>query len=363
MAIDPDLLSGPICRELFTGSPPPFPDVFGLNLGSSWIALTSIALLVSLLILALVYIFSHFVRNQQLIAWTKFELYQILGTAVIVVFSIFAIVGGMCTFDMTFLGEDHPVGMTNPYIVGGHKMNMYQIVTQYFSSVEEVGKLLFFMLMYIVKVINFIAQVMWTSSPLGVGSSEKPLESLGQLNNLLFLLVSGYVVSFLLLQLQMRMIEYLSIATLWYLFPFGVFFRAFEPTRGFGGTLIGLSLAFTLFYPIIIVFNDYLMHYTVVHQKLELESALTATDANIPTATPDSSSVDDPSGIVDDTQTGNLVSGISGNLLFLLKPLMLYFLAAVVLPIINFILLVEIARGITRLFGEEVDVTNLTRLI
>jgi hypothetical protein len=37
--------------------------------------------------------------------------------------------------------------------------------------------------------------------------------------------------------------------------------------------------------------------------------------------------------------------------------------AAIVLPVINFIVLVEIARGFTALLGEEVDVSNLTRLI
>lgn len=360
MAIDPDLLAGPICRQLFTGSPPPFPDSFGA-LGSSWMALTSVALLSSLFILALVYIFSQFLRNQQLIAWTKFELFQILGTAVIALFAILAMVEGMCTFDMTFLGEGGPG--PNPYIVGGHKMNMYQISANYFASVEKVGGLLFVQMMWLVKVINFVSQVMWTSSPLGVGSSEKPLESMGQANNLLFLLVSGYVVSFLLLQLQIRMMEYLSLASLYYFFPFGVFFRAFEPTRAFGGTLIGLALAFNLFYPIIIVFNDYLMYNTVAQQKLELENALSMTNANIPTTQMNAARAGDQGGALDRTATGNFVSGITGSLYFILKPAMLYFIAAVVLPIINFILLVEVARGITRMFGEEVDVTNLTRLI
>ena len=55
--------------------------------------------------------------------------------------------------------------------------------------------------------------------------------------------------------------------------------------------------------------------------------------------------------------------GITGGFLFLIKPLMLYVIAAVVLPVINFIVLVEITRGATSFLGDEIDVSNLTRLI
>jgi hypothetical protein len=42
---------------------------------------------------------------------------------------------------------------------------------------------------------------------------------------------------------------------------------------------------------------------------------------------------------------------------------MFYIMAAVVLPIINFAVLVEITKGLTKIMGEELDVSNLTRLI
>jgi len=46
-----------------------------------------------------------------------------------------------------------------------------------------------------------------------------------------------------------------------------------------------------------------------------------------------------------------------------MKPIMVYFIAAVMLPVINFIVLVEIARSATGFLGDEIDVSNLTRLI
>ena len=356
-----------------------FPGSFGI-LGASWLGLTGLALLSSLFILVLVYMFANFLRNQQLLSWTKFELFQILGTAVIVLFVAFAIVPGMCSFDMSFLGS----GQTpNPYIgPGGHPMNMYDIVDNYFSRVESVGYLIFGYMMYMVRIVNLIARMTWTSNPLGIGSTDSPLEAASQINSIFFLMFSGYVTSFLLLQFQMRMLDYLSVAVLWYLFPFGIFLRAFEPTRTFGGMLIGLSIAIFLFYPIIMVFNSYIIDQTGMENGLQ-QTAKSAADyansqvtgGNLPNGTGAESL--SPKNLTDNagqTQlnplTGQALSnmdvlsnGITGGVLFLLKPIMLYAIAAVVLPVLNFIVLVEIVRGSSAFFGEEIDVSNLTRLI
>jgi len=377
MANDPNLMSGPMCEQMFsTGNPNLFPEYFGI-LGNGWFSLSLVALLTSLLILALVYMAAAILRNQQLISWTKFELYQVLATAVVVLFTIYAIVGGLCHFDLTFLGEDPSAPYGNRYIdpATGGKMSMYDIVQRYFDEMIKGGNLLFMYMMYVVKQINFLAKVMWLSSPLGVGSSESPLESLGQMNNLLFIMVSGYIVSYLLLYLQLRMVEYLTIAVLYFLFPFGIFFRAFEPTRTFGGTLIGLSISLMLFYPILLVFNDY-----IVWKSLDVPASQTEVGAAIFQA----ESSDNFYGsnkatytrmsnelqlmrISDESTRSAMMEGFStgivGGILFLLKPIMQYFIGAVVLPVIDFILLVEITRGVTHFFGEEIDITNLTRLI
>jgi len=342
-----------------------FPQSFGI-LGARWLELTGLALLSSLFILVLVYMVANFLRNQQLLSWTKFELFQILGTAITVLFVVLAIVPGMCSFDMSFLGS----GQTpNPYIgPGGHPMNMYDIVDNYFSRVESVGYLIFGYMMYVIKIVNLIARMTWTSNPMGIGSTDSPLEAASQINSIFFLMFSGYVTSFLLMQFQMRMLEYLAVAVVWYLFPFGVFLRAFEPTRTFGGMLIGLSIALFLFYPIIMVFNSYIIEQTGISQELNSTMQTALADANNKVNStgysPDGSTKNlNLSELTNSTTVSKLSYGITGGVLFLLKPVMLYAIAAVVLPVLNFIVLVEIVRGSSAFFGEEIDVSNLTRLI
>ncbi|MEM4554612.1 MAG: hypothetical protein QXT25_02070 [Candidatus Anstonellaceae archaeon] len=341
------------------GSQPVVPATFGV-LGDSWLSLTFTALFASLFILVLIYIFSQFLRNQVLIAWTKFELFQIFGTAAVVIFSIIWI-HGFCTFDMSFLDSSrYPQGMT-----------MEKIIERYFGDVQEIGYLIFSYMLFVAKYVNLITNVTWPSNPLGVGSVDSPLQSFSQINSLMFLLMSGYVTSFLLLQFQMRMVEYLAIAGLYFLYPFGIFFRAFEPTRPFGGTLIGLTIAMFFFYPVMLVFNDYLIWHKVMETKRSVDAEIGKADQKadpnnyqLPRGNqlPDPTKLD-PTDPATESARNSLAENVTSGFLFLVQPIIVYLSAAVVLPVINFIVLVEITRGLTHFLGEEIDVTNLTRMI
>lgn len=359
------------------GSGPVSGSVFGI-LGQSWVGLTLLALLVSLLILALLYVFANFLRNPQLLTWTKFELFQVIGTAAIFAF-IGVIVFGMCNFNMSFLDSSPGSHYIDPST--GQGLNMYQIVDNYFTYLEQMGGLIFLYLMYIVKFINLLAKITWLSNPLGLGMSDSPLESLGQINSILFFVVGGFFTSLLLLSLQMKILNFLAIATLTYFFPFGIFFRAFEPTRKFGGMLIGISLSFFLFYPIMIVVNDYIMYAPIngdATQGLagvmpQLQGVVSTANGNtyLPSSSNQGGVVDNnPNNIPTPAQPNNvnnpgpsLAEGIVNGAIFVLKPVMFFMVAAVILPAINFIVLIEITRSLTKVFGEEVDISNLTRMI
>ena len=335
-----------------------FPQSFG-KLGTHWIVLTFLALFCSLLALVLVNMLANFLRNQALIAWTKFELFQMVGTAVIFIFAV-VWVSGMCHFNMGFLDVHYD------------QRNMYEIVDDYFSFLRGVGAVLFGYMMYFSKVITLLQKVTYFSSPLGLGMTDNPLDSLGQLNSVLFFAVGGFITSYLMLDLQFKIMGYMAVASLYYLFPFGIFLRAFQPTRGFGGTLIGISIAFFLFYPITVVFNDYIMRTSALSpaaaQLAHVPDDQAALDQNVQQGKmPDNSNMESSlsSGgdLNDQASLENLVKGVGSGTIWILKPLALYIIAAIVLPVIDFLALVEVTKGLSKLFGEEVDISNLTRLI
>ena len=340
------------------------PTVGGTVLGSEWLLLSVLALVVSTLALSLLYMLASFLRNTALITWTKFELFQVFGTVAILVF-FGTTIAGVCAFDMSWLDPHddvlHPNGRYTP-VTPGETTNMYTIIDNYFDKLQELGYLIFGYIMYISKILTYLSRLTMLSSPLGVGSNENPLETMGQLNSLIFVMLSGFITSFLMLQLQMRMLDYLALACLNYLFPFGIFLRCFEPTRSFGGTLLGLSIALFLFYPILMVFNDYIMYSQISDLAAEQERLIQGADGKVVSeSTGIGGSVAETGGIF-----GNINSFselVADGVLLFVKPVMVYFIGAVVLPVINFIVLVEIARGATAFRGDELDVSNLTRLI
>lgn len=341
------------CNEIITQTGPMggFPAVFGL-LGSDWMMLSVLALLVSLLMLSLAYIFANFLRNQPLLAWTKFEMFQIFATALILSMTYMAVVT-TCSLDMGFLDDG-----SGSYL----GKSMYDIIEDYFGTLKSTGALLFGYLMIVVRIIGVVSGITYLSNPIGLGMDDSPMQSLGQLNTIVFYMMSGFSTSYLLIGIQMRIVDYMGYAALYYLLPFGIFFRAFEPTRNFGGTLIGLSMTFFLFYPVILVFNDRLLRGPLQEQGVVLSAAETGMQTTIGSGNPDTS--ESPSqAFGTPTAATDLVGGISSGLIFALKPLMLYFIAAVILPALSFIVLVETARSLTRLLGEEIDVSNLTRMI
>jgi len=328
----------------------------GVLLGDDWLLLSVLALVVSTLGLTIVYMFASFLRNQQLLTWTKFELFQVFGTAVVLLFFI-AVLASMCTFDMGFLSPRYQP-----------TENMYDIIDSYFSKLQDLGYVTFGYIMFITKQFAYMSKVTAHSSPMGVGSSENPLESMGQINSLIFVVLSGFVTSFLLLELQMRVLDYMVYAAMGYLFPMGIFFRCFEPTRSFGGTLLGISIALFLFYPIIMVFNDYLMFDQIQDLQSATYSDLSAASTTITNGTaPDEKnmpgSVQSALGDEDGTWFDAAWGAISYAAVMFIKPVMVYIVAAVFLPVVDFIILVEITRGATAFLGDELDVSNLTRMI
>ncbi len=330
----------------------------GALLGGDWLSLSILALVVSTLALALLYIFASFFRHPQLPTWTKFELFQVFGTAVIVAF-FGTTLWGVCSFDMSFLDSGRYTA-----VAPGQTTNMYVIIDNYFDKLEDVGYLIFYMIAIVTKYFAFMGGVTMYSAPLGIGSNERPLESIGQMNSLIFIALSGFTTSFLMLQLQMRMLDYLAFACILYMFPMGIFFRCFEPTRSFGGTLLGISISLFLFYPIIMVFNDYLMYSQIDDLANSSKAALSGSEAKVAyNSGLTGPNMADNMGNLNGAYFNTFSEGITGGFLFLIKPIMLYVIAAVVLPVINFIVLVEITRGATSFLGDEIDVSNLTRLI
>jgi hypothetical protein len=339
---------------------------FGTILGSDWRGLVFLAILISSLALAIVYMFASFLRNAKLIAWSRHEVLQMANITVLML-AVITVVWGMCSFDMTIFSPRYANNPDYQAVPDStHAPSAYAIADDYLWKVTNFGKVVFIALVKVNFWIGLGTKVVWEMRPLGIGTTTVAMEGFSQISNLMFFAMSGFVISFLITLIQRVMVEYLLLAILNFLLPLGILLRAITPTRQFGGGLIGFSISMLLFYPIFLVFNDMIMFDPFL--KMEQPLGTYVTSGNPPTGSQSLLEGIFHTLFVLPIQAGHAIFvGFSdfmmNTILHMMFFVVIYFIAAVALPALNFIVLIEMTRGMSRLFGEEIDVTNLTRLI
>lgn len=401
--IDPNTLANPamaVCVPFNGGAPAfgfgpgGFPTVFGLDvsLGGSWLGFAFVAMMAGTMVLTMLFFLSQLLHNGKLEAWVKFEFFQVLATAVLAGL-IAASIWGMCTFDASILdtaryrsGDYQSCSTT---VNGQMSVPPYCIAQKYLWHMRAIGQDIFQALMALNYVFSYMFKMVWESRPLGIGYTIEPLAGFQQLQNLFLIGISGFVVSFLSVIIQQKVLDYMLIAMPFFFMPIGIVLRSFPVTREFGGAVMALVISSLFFYPLLIVFNDVMLYSEM--QDLQtgraLDPAFKQAMASMNRANWDKGTSTSATGLADYQKAGDYIStGLTpdfrsipwqGGTLpiqeemkemsyFIFWPwqvVMVYVIAAVVLPLINFIVYVEIARGFSKLLGAELDLTNISRMI
>ncbi len=485
-------------------------------LGTGWLSIVAMGLMAAALMLSLTYMVSKFLQVPKLEAWSRFEMFQLVGTLVLALL-LAGWIWGMCAWDMSIFDAfnagdaTHPAhlqysgaagadliascnsmlnGQLNPNVPDPNdKTKTKQIVTPYCAAQGYLEKLktrgddVFQTLLVINSGFSYVTQIRWESRPLGIGYTLEPLAGFQQMQNVFFVTLSGFMVSYLSVLVQMRILDYFLIAVPFFFLPLGLLLRALPPTRQFGGAVMGFALASLFFFPLILVFDDlvvfsymdqYIAKYTITVEDMQRTQGLndntriasgwqaqdfsdtakfrTYDDKPGEVVGQDGTTFyvmrifeqthdqfvfedengkqvvfmdeDGPTGKVWNTYritpmfepmtTGNQINDMGGGYLqnpatgkiekntrdanqriidFFSNPgtdnplpgnyitisdrsntlsrtifpvyrmVMIYFLAAVVLPVVNLLIYIEIAKVLTKLLGAEMDLTNLTRLV
>ena len=189
-----------------------FTSVLGLG-GSNWTAVVWLGLLAAGLGLLLVYMLSQWMRLPKLEAWTRFELFQLLATALLTLL-LAGWLMGMCNWDASFLDHkffaDHQAdilsacnGVVNPNGTGtsvspvnaqGQPVITPYCVSQYYlESVKNRGDDIFQLLVAVNYGTSYLFRTVWESRPMGIGYTLEPLAGFQQLQNVFLVAVSGFM--------------------------------------------------------------------------------------------------------------------------------------------------------------------------
>ncbi|MCX6776861.1 MAG: hypothetical protein NTY73_02755 [Candidatus Micrarchaeota archaeon] len=207
-------------------------------------------------------------------------------------------------------------------------MEMYKNIMGGFLTVTAIQSLL-----------SALSTTTYGYAPGGVGFVVSPLGALGDIatslrDGMIVLMTSAILT--LTQMILLKMTESLFVI----LFPIGIILRSFGASRGFGGGLIAIALGLFLFYPLMVV-----LFYGSVLGSIQADYSSMTTSLQ---------------GQGLDASNSNWFGGLLWPVAGFIGKAMV---GAIFIPILMFMVLIAFIKGLSTALGEEVDASNLTRLI
>jgi len=330
-----------------------------------------VALAASVMILIFIHILSTLLQNRNMTLYVKLELYEVVMSAVILIV-IGTLVTSACTFKVGTLFPTNDDDLKDKTI--------YFAADQYFT---DVGAMIagWMQVNYVIGVyMDQMASTTPYSRPLGVGLVATPLAGIGTpLKQLVYNMMLMLSIAMVINYAQQYVLRFAVVGFVSYYFPIGIFLRCFTPTRRIGGTLLGMGFGFMFVLPFITTLAS-IMFLDPVHGNL----------TGFDSAMGDYWSRNNLEGKMSNfftnlspSKTSYFTNLVKGEIFNLIGGLMAEFLglavvSAFLIPLssvgtafalgffiqaINTIIAVQAIRSLSRTFGEEIDVTTLTRLI
>ncbi|VVC03428.1 Uncharacterised protein [Candidatus Burarchaeum australiense] len=381
-------------------------------------------LTLSTLIVALGYMGGSFLRSPETLAWCKVELYQIAMTAMMVTGFVLlvwtlgsldtSIIGIKCSVPLdpniatpaaaaagTYSQTDPSTWQPVVPVALTQGCNMFDFSMVYLKWMRQQTWIIYqrFLLMY--QKYAFQTSITYGAAMGGIGPVLQPMVFLQPVLNYIIVQINFIAPQMVLILVLIELMRYIQFGMLNIVLPVGVVCRCFSPLRNFGGALMGMSIALFLFFPFLLSLNAaVLMPSQVIDpstgqltryysDEIAFENGMNTVTTNIdeknlvgldaiiqnePITVNSINDQGDKAKVMNDLQAGLdkwgggtwyeigvLLDGIVPGFMNFSSTQVIF--GALVLPILDFLLIITAARDLSRFLGEEVDVTNLTRMI
>ncbi len=324
---------------------------------------TGLLLTISAFLAALFYLYSKFTENPQLEAWAKLEVAEIINTLAILVVTVM-LIKAFCVTPVTFFAP-HLAAVDSDFT----HMNMFSAAVSLLESFADNCKLAIKVTMTLQGILSLMCLVGVNMSPIGMGVSVTPLRPIMDVISASFSM--AYMVmslGYITVIAQIHVLNLTQMLFISFLLPIGFALRSFTPTRKFGGSLIALGLVFIIFYPILVI----LFYQTITSTSYTEYGGISTKD--VKQMVNAGNSVGSPSTPKSSSTIATLPTRFTDWLSSRawLSSLIIWvvgvgvaemFLGGVFFPMLMTIIIIAGARQLTRTLGEELDITNITRMI
>ena len=357
-----------------------------------WAFYTFIILVISSSIYGFLYFLSKFLNSPKLSVEVSQEILQMFYTVFLFVL-LLMFYTGMCNIDIGSFFDTLPGGSDySTYYCGTSPdacKTPYDYGSSYLKKVNEWGS----------ETIILTAAAFSLMSSLGStkasGSYQKaePFTGLKQIaDSVLNLAMMSLIIIFFSSLTQMIILYYSWSPMIGIFLPFAFFLRSFAPTRTIGGAIIGAVLTLSVFYPLLLMINGMVM------VNIQPEIALTISKAalgpialawvsygfsNVIIASEGNPKIHNflvnKFGIAKLGRLAGkflsfqhainltvLVTVLLAAITFIVTLMFVIgslFIAGVLLPLLNLLILAEISKALSAMLGESLNVANLTRIV
>lgn len=322
------------------------------SLTETWGVRAVIALALSSLLVALFYMIAKGLGKPELANRAKTDLNQVLMTALIlVIFSAF--VGGICAIDARQFGLP--------------KSSLFENSKSYFEYARSTAMAAYVETANAIMKISGLASFRATENLIPAGLFVNitlfvlPFAGLNSAIGALQFMMNVVLTTVAVSSAWIAVLTAIESSFLQLLLPAGVLLRCLMPTRELGGVLIAIAVGFFVFYPLL-----FSISYLVLGAPPE--KAAPSTDwygSIIKLYTPLTvTSLLPAAGLVTLVAEFFVVRNMAGTAIIAgMAAVGDTLLAVFILPAINWIILAELVRGMSRALGEEVDIGTLARMV
>ena len=338
--------------------------------------LSALAGLAMAILIALAYMAGEFFQSPRFTTWAKSEAMQLFVSLAIVAILLFAL-SAFCSVEV---GEVGTIFSQLPHIYQSsnyEKLNLYDAATLYLENLQGVGLRNMVALRF-----NLAAYEIRTSFSKFVCQDSTCFVSMVSYNEALHggetlhlaitnNLLGTATVSYLTATFQYFTLQYIVSGLYLVFLPLAIVIRSIPFMRGFGGALIGIFLALYLLYPLMLISNAVIAPY--ISKGIGGAQLFDHDGKGCPAGTEIFQDPGGGQGLLCTPGTAERELGGKGvhesdlpnpdDLLALMKTNVLIFMASVFLPAINFVVVAALARDLSKLLGEEADISRLGQMV
>lgn len=343
------------------------------NFMNNLVSLSFLALAATAAVVALAYMGGKIAESPRVLTWCKGEVWQVFVSGALVA-AVYIAIGMFCIStpaDLAGFFRQGAAAQEDIMHSFGESEGMYAAAQTYLERLASYTKGVIVEVRYNMGVYELRSGIQEFRCTLfcfiaSLGESYAPHGGESTYPSLLGNTLSIGTVALLSVLFQLFLLMYIENGLFLLFLPFAIVMRSVPFMRGFGGALIALVVSLYILYPFMIYVDGVVMPPAAAQLGVGIENRM---GPGVGEIAPLLGSVNnDPQGGGEDILTQNAYSmgerrERRGSMPELITLASIVFIAGVFAPALNFIVIAAVARELSRVIGEELDISRLGQMV